>query len=83
VIVYALLAHAFGLRHNRRAIEVIAGRQELLRIGVGRGFAAFQGVELDEGGGPRSGRPGDRLLAPSGNADCSGGFERNLTIPIL
>src|SRR4051812_42762711 len=43
-----LLAHALRLRHNRRAIEVIAGCQELLCIGIGGGFAALQRAELDE-----------------------------------
>jgi hypothetical protein len=46
---YVLLAHALRLRHNRRAIEVITSRQELLGVRVSPGFATLQRSELNEG----------------------------------
>ena len=44
-----LLVHALRLHHHCCAIEVVAGRQELFRVGVGRGLAAFQSAQLDKG----------------------------------
>src|SRR6476646_8463617 len=44
------LIHALRLCRNCCAVEVVAGRQELFRVGVGRGLAAFQSAQLDKGG---------------------------------